>query len=132
MFDKQSNGGPGLNPEGIVRLSGSGVKKKLKVHTIETKFQAVTEVEKGIESKASIAKKYEIPSNTLETWLKNADKIKDSYKKRAVGPQRKKCVLPPIKTQRRPHCSGSNLPEIETCLYLALCCKARLRSSLLG
>lgn len=26
----------------------------------------------------------------------------------------KKCVLLPIKTQKRPHCSGSNLPEIET------------------
>lgn len=90
MSDKQSNEGPGLNPGGIVRLSGSGVKRKLKVHTIETKFQAVSEVEKGIESKASIAKKYEIPPNTLSTWLKNADQIEDSYEKRAVGPQRKK------------------------------------------
>ncbi|XP_062567409.1 tigger transposable element-derived protein 4-like [Saccostrea cucullata] len=87
--DKQSNEGPGLKPGGIVGLSG-GVKRKLKVHSIETKFQAITEVERSQLSKAEIAKKYEVPHNTLSTWLKNAEKIKLAYEESSFGPQRKK------------------------------------------
>jgi len=40
-------------------LSTSGVKRKLKTHTIETKFHAIADVERGIISKAAISKKYE-------------------------------------------------------------------------
>ena len=43
------------------KLPTPGLKRKLKTHTIETKFQAIVDVERGIESKAVIAKKYEIP-----------------------------------------------------------------------
>uniref|UniRef100_K1QDY7 Uncharacterized protein n=1 Tax=Magallana gigas TaxID=29159 RepID=K1QDY7_MAGGI len=43
------------------KLPTPGLKRKLKTHTIETKFQAIADVERGIESKAVIAKKYEIP-----------------------------------------------------------------------
>lgn len=57
------------------KLPTPGLKRKLKTHTIETKFQAIADVERGIESKAVIAKKYEIPPNTLSTWIKNAQKI---------------------------------------------------------
>ena len=40
-------------------LSTSGVKRKLKTHTIETKFHAIADVERGSISKAAICKKYE-------------------------------------------------------------------------
>ena len=70
--------------------STSGLKRKLKTHTIETKFHAIADVERGTTSKAAIAKKYEIPPNTLSTWIKNAEKIKDAYERSAFGPKRKK------------------------------------------
>uniref|UniRef100_A0A8W8JLZ1 HTH psq-type domain-containing protein n=1 Tax=Magallana gigas TaxID=29159 RepID=A0A8W8JLZ1_MAGGI len=72
------------------KLPTPGLKRKLKTHTIETKFQAIADVERGIESKAVIAKKYEIPPNTLSTWIKNAQKIKEAYEQSTFGPQRKK------------------------------------------
>lgn len=46
------------------KLPTPGLKRNLKTHTIETKFQAIADVERGIESKAVIAKKYEIPPPT--------------------------------------------------------------------
>lgn len=70
------------------KLPTPGLKRKLKTHTIETKFQAIADVERGIESKAVIAKKYEIPPNTLSTWIKNAQKIKEAYEQSTFGPQR--------------------------------------------
>ena len=71
--------------------STSGVKRKLKTHTIETKFHAIADVERGTTIKAAIAKKYEMPPNTL-SWIKNAEKIKDAYmyEQSAFRPQRKK------------------------------------------
>ena len=72
---------------GIVGLSG-GVKWKLKVHTTETKFQAVNDVKKGELSKAAIAGKYGVLRNTLSTWLKNVDKINNVYEMITFGPKR--------------------------------------------
>ena len=120
MSDKQSNEGPGNQSGGIVGLSGKVVKRKLNVHTRNTKFQAIAEVEKGTESKAAIANKFEVPSNTLSTWLKNAEKIKESYEQYTIGPQRKKCAQSPTKTQKMLPYSGSKQYEIETCQCLAL------------
>ena len=85
--DKQSNEGFGLKPGGIVGLLGV-VKRKLKVHTIEPKFQAVNDVKKGELSKAVIPEKYGVPRNTLSTWLKNVDKINDVDEMSTFGPKR--------------------------------------------
>nr|XP_034336051.1 tigger transposable element-derived protein 4 [Crassostrea gigas] len=79
-----------MSQHGKDKLPTPGLKRKLKTHTIETKFQAIADVERGIESKAVIAKKYEIPPNTLSTWIKNAQKIKEAYEQSTFGPQRKK------------------------------------------
>lgn len=49
-----------------------------------------SDMERGKESKASIAKEYEIPPNTLSAWMKIRDKLKISNEKRAVDPQCKK------------------------------------------
>ena len=71
---------------GIVGLSG-GVKRKLKVHAIATKFQAVKDVKKGELSKTVIAEKYGVPRNTFSTWLKNVDEI-NVYEMSTFGPKR--------------------------------------------
>lgn len=52
------------------KLPTPGLKRKLKTHTIETKFQAIADVERGIESKAVIAKKYEIPPTPCQRGLR--------------------------------------------------------------
>ena len=54
----------------------TGVKRKLSVVTIEKKYQALLEVEKGVKKKAQIAADIGIPHNTLSTWIKNSEKIK--------------------------------------------------------
>ena len=64
-----------------------GVKRKKEPQTFETKYKAISEVEKGQKSKSAIAKEFNIPASTLSTWLKNATAIKESYHK--FGPKRK-------------------------------------------
>lgn len=66
----------------------AGVKRKLASYCMKTKYQAVMEVEKGSKSKTDIAKQFGIPTNTLSTWLKSADRIKSSYAE--GGPVRKR------------------------------------------
>jgi len=77
---QQFSEGPSVKSGGIAGSDGSTPKRKrtLKVHAIEKKFYAITAVEKGLKSKSIIAMEFEIPLNTLSTWLKSADKIKES------------------------------------------------------
>lgn len=132
MYEKQSNEEPGNQSGWIEGLADKGVKRKFKVHSIEKEFQAITEVEKDRESKATIAKKFEVPPNTLSTWLKNAEKIKESYEQRVFGPNAKKCAQSPTKTQKMLPYSSSKQHETETCQCLVLYYKQNLRSSLLS
>ena len=55
--------------------------------TLETKFNAIIECEKGQKSKTEIAELYGVPRNTLSGWIKNADSIKKGYAK--FGPKRR-------------------------------------------
>ena len=84
---EQSGEGPG-RPGGITRsvtatqqsirksaLGGKGVKRKLNVKNIDTKYEAVMAVERGEKSKSQIAKEFGVPANTLSTWLKNKESI---------------------------------------------------------
>ena len=64
-----------------------GVKRRNDTKTFEVKYQAIMEVEKGLKSKAAIAKLFEIPATTLSTWFKSSESIKDAYLK--YGPSRK-------------------------------------------
>ncbi|XP_053404457.1 tigger transposable element-derived protein 4-like [Mercenaria mercenaria] len=57
----------------------TGIKRKLDVKTIEVKYNAIMEVEKGQKSKAQIARDLKINSSTLATWVKNAANIKEGY-----------------------------------------------------
>ena len=43
--------------------------------SIETKIEALQEVNKAVKSKAMIAKGYDVPASTLSTWIKNKDSI---------------------------------------------------------
>ena len=55
--------------------------RKLAPKSLETKYYAILEVEEGLKTKARIAKEVGTPHNTLSTWLKNAERIKDAYLK---------------------------------------------------
>ena len=68
-------------------------KRKLNLKSIEDKYNALCAVEKGVKSKSEIAKEYGVPSNTLSTWLKNAEKIKKAYESECFGASRKKMRL---------------------------------------
>ena len=54
-------------------------KRKMVCKPLHEKYQALIEVESG-GKKSDIAAKYGVPLNTLSTWIKNADKIKNSFK----------------------------------------------------
>ena len=65
-------------------------KRKCEAKSIETKYQALMLVKEGKMKKSEIAKKFEIPANTLSTWLKSKDKIIESYESSEFGPSTKK------------------------------------------
>ena len=75
IFAEQPGEGPGNG--GIARSATGkkGVKRKKEPQTFETKYKAISEVEKGQKSKSAIAKEFNIPASTLSTWLKNATSI---------------------------------------------------------
>jgi hypothetical protein len=66
-------------------------KRKLKVLSIATKYQAIKDVESGMKNK-DVAAKYEVPCNTISTWCnpKNKEKIKASYESSTFGPKTKR------------------------------------------
>lgn len=94
---EQSGEGPGQSggitrselttPNAKSALGGKGVKRKLTVKTIETKYRAIMEVEQGEKSKSTIAKDLGVPLNTLSTWLKKKESIIDAYQQ--FNPKRK-------------------------------------------
>ena len=84
---EQSSEGPGNG--GIARSATGkqGTKRKLDQKTLEEKYAAIIEVEKGQKTKTEIAKMFNIPKNTLTGWVKKADTIKEGYAK--FGPKRR-------------------------------------------
>lgn len=81
-----------INLTGVILSPGGrySTKRKLNVKSIETKYEAILAVERGEKRKSEIAKEFGIPSNTLSSWLKCADKIKNAYLSSSYGPERKK------------------------------------------
>jgi hypothetical protein len=65
-------------------------KRKFDVKSVETKYRALMLVEEGKMKKADIARKFEVPSNTLSTWIKSKDKIISAYEGTQFGPAVKK------------------------------------------
>ena len=54
--------------------------------TLDTKYQAILEVEKGVMKKV-VADKFGIPPSTLSTWLRKKDAIKAKCEAGTVGPK---------------------------------------------
>ena len=63
---------------------------KCKTNTLKTKYKAILDVKKGLKTKTQIAKDFDVPLNTLSTWLKKAADYKKAYKTQGVGPQNKR------------------------------------------
>ena len=57
---------------------------KRKQFTIETKYQAILQVEKDVQKKV-VAANLGISDNTLSTWLKTKDTTKAAYESGAFG-----------------------------------------------
>ena len=74
-----------------------GVKRKrvLTIRSLETKLAAIRDVEQGTETKGEVARRYNVPPNTLSTWIKNADKIKAASLTADFQPTRKKMRTTP-------------------------------------
>jgi hypothetical protein len=53
-------------------MSGTN-KGKLSTKTLSTKYEALKKIERGI-PKMDVAAEYNVPRNTLSTWLKNKEK----------------------------------------------------------
>ena len=85
MLAEQSSEGTGSSG-GIARSA----KRKLNVKSIEDKYQAILDVERAIRPKSEIARHFGVPSNTLSTWIKNAEKIKAAYQQSSFAPDRKR------------------------------------------
>ncbi len=51
---------------------------KRELQTLETKYQAIKDVEVG-KKKVDVAKQLDILSNTLSIWLREKEAIKNSY-----------------------------------------------------
>ena len=54
-------------------------KCKCQARPLKQKYEALQEVAKGA-PKSTVARKYIVPNNTLFTWIKNKDKIIQSYR----------------------------------------------------
>ena len=55
-------------------------KRKYTHKTLREKYQALKDLEKA-ESNKNVAVKYNVPKNTLSTWVKNKEKLFDALKK---------------------------------------------------
>ena len=74
---EQSSQGPVSG--GITGSARKGVKRKLDNKSLEIKYEVLMEVEKGVKTKKQIADHYGLAQNTLSTWLKKADGIKNAF-----------------------------------------------------
>ena len=63
----------------ILKIFAAG-KRKYTHKTLCEKCQAFKDLEEG-ESKKNVAAKYNVPMNTLSTWIKNKEKFFDALKK---------------------------------------------------
>lgn len=84
---EQLSEGPGNG--GIAKsVSGkTGIKRKSEHKSLDVKYNAIMEFEKGQKSKSEIAKMFNIPKNTLTGWINKTESIKQGWMK--FGPKRR-------------------------------------------
>ena len=75
---------------------------KRKAFDIETKYNALSDIQKGDKSRQEIASKYGVSVYTLNGWHCTRDAITEAFEKQEFGPKRKKIRNSPLKTWRLP------------------------------
>ena len=60
-------------------VSIAGNKRRHCEHTLDVKYAALMEIERGVVNK-DVSKKFNVPKNTLSTWKKNRGKIVTAFK----------------------------------------------------
>ena len=60
-------------------MSLAQVKRKSQAKPLKQKYKALQEVAKGA-LKSTVARKFNVPNKNLSTWIKNKDKIIQSYR----------------------------------------------------
>ena len=93
------------------------VKRKYQTRQLKQKYETLHKVAKGA-PKSTVAHKYNVPNNTLSTWIKNKDKIIQSY--RECGN---------VKHQRVQYSHMKTLIKLSTNGYL--CWEVKMQSSIL-
>ena len=63
---------------------------KRKAFDIETKYTALSDIQKGDKSRQEIASKYGVSVYTLNGWHRTRDAITEAFEKQEFGPKRKK------------------------------------------
>ena len=63
---------------------------KRKAFDIETKYNALNDIQKGVKSRQAIASEYGVSVNTLNGCYRTRDAITDPFEKQEFGPKRKK------------------------------------------
>ena len=61
--------------------------KRKRVSLVE-KYKAITDLESGLKP-SKVAEKYDVPRNTISTWLKKKGEIKSAFKSSEVSSKRK-------------------------------------------
>ena len=61
--------------------------KRKRVSLVE-KYEAITDLESGLKP-SKVAEKYDVPRNTISTWLKKKGEIKSAFKSSEVSSKRK-------------------------------------------
>ena len=61
---------------------------KRKRVSLGEKYKAITELESSIKP-SKVAEKYDVPKNTVSTWLKKKEEIKNAFKSGEVSSKRK-------------------------------------------
>ncbi|XP_061890779.1 tigger transposable element-derived protein 4-like [Entelurus aequoreus] len=88
-------------------MAERGQKRKLELHTLDNKYQAVKAVEGGT-SRTAVQEQFHVKRNTLSGWIKNSTKIKEQYESGNANSNCKKIKL-------------AKNPDVEKALYLWYC-----------
>ena len=73
-------------------MSLTQTKCKCQTRSLKKKYKALQEVAKGL-PKSTVAGKYDLPNNTLSTWIKNIDEIMQSYRECGDSKRRKNTLF---------------------------------------
>nr|XP_057933526.1 tigger transposable element-derived protein 4-like [Doryrhamphus excisus] len=88
-------------------MAQHGQKRKLELHTLDIKYQAVKAVEGGT-ARATVQEQFKVKRNTLSGWIKHAGNIKERYESGSANFKSKKM-------------KQAKNPDVEKALYSWYC-----------